>query len=140
MVRAGDYNLFYVKGNKNNQYRTGSFVQHKIVSAGKRVEFVSDRVSYIVLRGHRCNIIVLNVHKLRIKVMIQRHFYEELVQVFFNHFSQYHMNTLLGDFKAIGKENILKLTIGNQSLQQNSKDNGVQQLILPHSKVWLLRA
>ena len=28
----------------------------------KRVEFVSDRVSYIVLRGRWCNIIFLNVH------------------------------------------------------------------------------
>ena len=27
----------------------------------KRVEFVSDRVSYIVLRGRWCNIIFLNV-------------------------------------------------------------------------------
>jgi len=33
-------------------------VHHRIVSAG----FVSDRVSYIVLRGRWCNIIVLNVH------------------------------------------------------------------------------
>jgi len=41
---------------------TGLFVRHRIVSAVKRVEFVSDRVTYIVLRGRWCNIIVLNVH------------------------------------------------------------------------------
>jgi hypothetical protein len=41
---------------------TGFLVHHKIISAVKRVEFVSDKVSYIVLRGHWCNIIVLNVH------------------------------------------------------------------------------
>ena len=38
------------------------FVQYRIVSAVKTVEFVSDRVSYIVLRGRWCNIKVLNVH------------------------------------------------------------------------------
>jgi hypothetical protein len=37
-------------------------VQHRIVSAVRRVEFVSDRVSYIVLRGRWYNIIFLNVH------------------------------------------------------------------------------
>ena len=37
------------------------FVHHRLVSAVKTVDFVSDRVSYVVLRGHWCNIIVLNV-------------------------------------------------------------------------------
>ena len=41
---------------------TGHFIHHRIVSAVKSVEFVSDRMSYIVLRGRWCNIIVLNVH------------------------------------------------------------------------------
>jgi len=38
------------------------FVHCRIVSAVKRVEFVSNRLLYIMLRGHWCNIIVVNVH------------------------------------------------------------------------------
>ena len=41
---------------------TGYFVHHRIVSAVKKVDFVSDTTSYTVLRGSWCNIIVLNVH------------------------------------------------------------------------------
>jgi len=41
---------------------TGIFVHQRIASAIKSVEFVSDRVSYIVLRGRWFNANVLNVH------------------------------------------------------------------------------
>jgi hypothetical protein len=34
----------------------------RIISAVKRVEFVSDRMSYIILRGRWCGMSVLNVH------------------------------------------------------------------------------
>jgi hypothetical protein len=39
-----------------------SFVPKGNTSAVKRVEFVSDRMSYIILRGYWCHIIVLNIH------------------------------------------------------------------------------
>jgi hypothetical protein len=52
---------FYGNGNENYELGVGSFVHKRIISAVKRVEFVSDRMSYIILRGRWCHIIVLNV-------------------------------------------------------------------------------
>ena len=61
-------------------------------------------------------------------------FYEELEQVF-HHFPKYHMKILLGDFNAkVGKENIFKQTIGNESLHQDSNDNGVRLVNFAKSK------
>ena len=38
---------------------------------------------------------------------------------FFDHFPRYHMKILLGDFNAkVGRENIFKPTIGNDSIHQ----------------------
>ena len=76
----------------------GFFVHRRIVSAVKRVEFVSDRLSHIVLRGCWRNIIVVNVHAPSEEKSDEAKdsFYKELEQVF-NHFPKYHMKMLLGD-------------------------------------------
>jgi hypothetical protein len=53
-------------------------------------------------------------------------FYEEL-GVFLNHFPKYNMKIVLEDFNAkVGRENIFKNTVGNESFHQNSNDNGVR--------------
>jgi hypothetical protein len=59
-VRAGQY-ICVRKRKRKSSNGNRILVHHRIVTAVQRVEFVSDRMSYIVLRGHWPNIIVLNV-------------------------------------------------------------------------------
>jgi hypothetical protein len=55
-------NTFYGNGNANHYLETQFFVHKGITSAGKMVEFISDRISYTTVRVRWCDIIVLNVH------------------------------------------------------------------------------
>jgi hypothetical protein len=113
---AGEYTFFHGKGNENHELGTVFFVHKGILSAIERVEFVSVRVSYIILRGRRCHIIVLNVHAPT----------EDKTDK---------VKILLGDFNAkVGMEDIFKPTIGNEGLYKISNNNGVPLVNFATSK------
>jgi exonuclease III len=146
-VRARECTFFYGKGQENHQLGTGYFVHRRIVSAIKRVGFVSDRMAYIVLRGRWCNVIVLNARAATGEIgdVSKDSFCEELEEVF-DHFPKYHTKILLGDFNAkVGREDTFKPTIGNESLHQDSNDNGVnfatsknlvvKSMMFPHQNI-----
>jgi hypothetical protein len=92
-------------------------------------------VSYIVLRGRWCNI-VLNEHAPSEEKSDdwKGSFYGELEQVIDNTL-KYHMKILLGYLNAkVGREDILKPTIGNGSVHQDNNDNGVRIVNFATSK------
>jgi hypothetical protein len=123
--RAENYTFFYGQGIGDHQSGIRFFVHKRIVSEVRRVEFISDRMSYMILRGHWCNVILLNGHA-RCEGKgddVKDSFYEEL-ELVFDQFPRYDMRTLLGEFNAkLGRENIFKPTIGNESLHEISNDN-----------------
>jgi hypothetical protein len=55
--------------------------------------------------------------------------------VFSDIFSKFHMKILLGDFHAnVGREDLFKLAVGNESLHEISTDNGVKVVNFSTSK------
>jgi hypothetical protein len=112
------------------------------MSAVKRVEFVIDRMPYTILRGPWYDIIILNVHvptEDETNDMKDR-FHGELEQVF-DKLPKYHMKILLGDFNAkVGREDILKPTIGNGSLHEICNDYAVRVVNFATSKNLIIKS
>jgi hypothetical protein len=93
------------KETKTTKWKQVFFIRHRIIST---VDFISERMSYKVLRGCWCNSIVFNVH-----APVEENsedskgsVYEKLKQVF-NYFSKYHIKILVRDFNVKWGEGIL---------------------------------
>jgi hypothetical protein len=99
-------------------------------------------MSYIILRGCWCDIIVLNVHAPTKETIddVKDSFYEKSERVF-DKLPKYHMKILLEDFNAkVGREDILKPTIRNKSLHEISNDNGVRVVNFATSKNLIVKS
>jgi hypothetical protein len=105
------------------------FHEHKrIISAVKRVEFVSNKMSYVILKGCSCYIIPLKVRASTEDNTDDRKdsLYEELGSIF-KKFPTEHMKIFLGSFIAeVGREDRFKEATGNENLHEISNGNGIR--------------
>ena len=105
---------------------------------------ISTEQSSLIVRGHHTQclevagallLFLMCVHQVRRKVMIQKTVFMRNQRRFSNIFRKYHMKILLGDsYAKLGTEGIFKPTIGNDSLQKVSIDNGVRIINFAKSK------
>jgi hypothetical protein len=66
--------------------------------------------------------------------------YKELEEVF-HQFPSYHMKILLGDFNAkVGREDIFKSIIGNESLHEATNDHRVREVTFATSKNLIVKS
>jgi exonuclease III len=133
---AGEYTFFYGNRNGNHELGTGFLIRKRIISAVNKLEFVSDRMLYIILRDCWCDVIILIVHTpTENKIDDKRdNFYNELDCVF-DIVPEYYMKNLLGDFIAKkGLGDIFKPTIGSESVDRISNGNGVRIVNFATSK------
>jgi hypothetical protein len=91
------------------------------MSALQRVEFVSDTISYIILRGRWCHIIVLSVYApTEDKTDDMKDSLYKALKLLFDRIPKYYKKIVL-DVNAklrVGKKDIFKPTNGNESLHK----------------------
>jgi hypothetical protein len=97
---------------------------------------------YIILRGRWFHSIVLNVHApTEYKIDDVKDSFNEELERIFNKFPKYHMKILLGDFNAeVGRENLYKVTVLNESIHEMSNNNGVSVVSITTSKYLIVKS
>jgi hypothetical protein len=113
---AEDYIFFHRRENANCHFGMGFFVHQRIRSVVKRVEIVSDMMSYIVQSGSWHDKIVLNVHAPAEDESDDKkeRFYEELGHVF-GQLPKYIEILLRLEHKS--RKDVSKQTRGNKNLR-----------------------
>jgi hypothetical protein len=117
-------------------------VHKRIIPPVKRIEFVRDKMSYMILRGHWCDTIALNVHASTDDKIddVKDSFHQELERAF-DKFFKYHMKILLGGFIAkVDREDIFKPKLDKKSLNEISNDNDNGIVNSATSKNWIVKS
>ncbi|XP_033231545.1 craniofacial development protein 2-like, partial [Belonocnema kinseyi] len=144
ILSKNNYAMFY-GGGKGGALGSGFLINKRILQAVTDVQFVSDRLSYIILKNSTYKQAIINVHcptETTDKNEIDniKDLYYETVEQVYDRFSSYDAKIVLGDFNAkIGKESIFRPTIGTESLHDFSNDNGTRLISFATSKNLLIK-
>jgi endonuclease/exonuclease/phosphatase family metal-dependent hydrolase len=123
-----EYFLLYTEPKRRTGlYGTGFIVQKRIRKSILEFEAVSERICKLRIRGKFRNISIISAHApTEDKAEDEKEEFYELLQQTCWKIQKYDMLILMGNFNAkMGKENSLRLAVGNYSLHKTSSENRI---------------
>lgn len=134
-ITRGNYTVFY-SGGTRNFLGTGFAVQKKWLGAVLKFTPKSDRLCSLRLKGELFNVTLVCVHAPTEDSQEEDKdaFYSEL-EALLEETPGHDVKIVLGDFNAkIGKEQVLRPTVGGCSLHDETNDNGLRVVDFAASK------
>ncbi|KAI5717474.1 hypothetical protein M8J77_006391 [Diaphorina citri] len=140
-ITKDGYKLIY-GGTDKHFLGTAFLIRDKYCGNIKKNAFISDRLSYIRMRGSFNDLVIFNVHAPTedSEDETKDTFYDTLEEIY-NLSSNYETKLVLGDMNAkVGRESIFKPTIGDHSLHADTNDNGHRLIQFAISKNMFIKS
>jgi hypothetical protein len=125
-VKINDYIIYYKGLDDTHHFGTGFALHKDYEFCVKEFNPVSERICTIRLDTKPFNIFIINIHAPTEckEEILKEEFYEEVTEVY-DSAPRNTVRIIIGDFNAkIGRESLLRPTIGLHSAHEQSNDNG----------------
>jgi len=141
--KFGNFTLFNSRSkSKKHESGCGFYVRGEFLKYIKNFKITNEKICYLRLKANWFSCTFLNVHAPtnEKREEVKEEFYNLLGQNI-NQIANSDIKILLGDFNAkVGKEDIHKPTIGNESLHNETNNNGIKMIQFTVSKGFNVRS
>jgi hypothetical protein len=122
--------------NKKHEFGCGFYVKGEFLKYVKDFKSINERVCCLRLKAKWFSCTLINVHaRTNEKPEETKEDFYNLLEQTISQIPSSDIQIILGDFNTkVGKENIYKPTIGNESLHNETNDNGMKMIQFAISK------